>query len=218
VPRYPILKNVKLSKSIVLVAAALTFGAFPLCAFDLTVENATGFDIHRIHAFSHEATDIGPNRLDGTLIVGGSRRISVPESTERLLAVDNEGDDYLILGLGPRERTRIILSLDDLFSGDPLGRGRAGVLTLLNETGFDLVSVVVRPVAEGTGETGVELLPPAQRVAQGRSFLLRAPDEYPDDFLFHVTVRDAEGDLYEKRRVDFRRERSLSFTVDDIRW
>lgn len=205
-------------KSIALALAALTLAALPLYPFDLTVENATGFDIHRIHAFSHEATDIGPNLLDRTLIVGGSRRIPVPESTERLLAVDKEGDDYLVLGLGPRERTRIILSLDDLFYGDPIGRGRAGVLTLLNETGYDLVSVVIRPVAEGTGESGVELLPPAQRVARGRSFLLRVPDDYSADFLFHVTVRDADGDLYEKRRVDFRRERSLHFTVDDIRW
>ncbi len=217
-PSYPILKNVKLSKPIALGAAALFFGVVSLYAFDLTVENATGFDIHRIHAFSHEATDIGTNLLDRTLIVGGLRRITVPETTDRLFAVDEEGDDYLVLGLGPRERTRIILSLDDLFSGDPLGRGRAGVLTLLNETGFDLVSVVIRPVAEGTGETGVELLPPGQRVARGRSFLLRAPEEYSDDFLFHVTVRDDEGDLYEKRRVDFQRERSLNFTVDDIRW
>ncbi|MFP4430240.1 MAG: hypothetical protein ACOCW6_01500 [Spirochaetota bacterium] len=210
----------KPSKSIALVAAALFFGVLPLYAFDLTVENATGFDIHRIHAFSQEATDIGTNLLDRTLIVGGLRRITVPETTDRLLAVDEEGDDYLVLGLGPRERTRIILSLDDLFSGDPLGRGRPRemTLTLLNETGFDLVSVVIRPVAQGTGETGVELLPPAQRVAPGRSLLLRPPEEYSDDNIFHVTVLDAEGDLYEKRRVDFQRELSLHFTVDDIRW
>lgn len=207
-----------LSKSILLGAAALTIGAFPLGAFDLTVENATGFDIHRIHAFSHEATDVGPNLLDEVLNVGGSRRITVSDATDRLLAVDNEGDDYLVLGLGPRERTRVILSLDDLFYGDPLGRGRAGILTLLNETGFDLVSVVLRPVAEGTGDTGAELLPPAQRVPRGRSFLLLVPEAYSQDFLFHVTVRDADGDVYEKRRVDFRRERSLQFTVDDIRW
>lgn len=192
--------------------------AASVIAFDIQVENATGYDLLRLHVYSHDAKEIGPNVLQEPMVIGESRRLTVPDSTERLLAIDNEGDQYLVLGLGPRERTRIILGLDDLFFGDPVGAGTVGGVTLINETGYDLVSVVVLPVAEGRGDSGVELLPPAQRVPRGRSFILRVPESLGEDYLFHLIVTDAEGDLYERRRIDFRRERSVSFTVDDIRW
>ncbi|MFO8064547.1 MAG: hypothetical protein R6V29_07920 [Spirochaetia bacterium] len=189
-------------------------------AFELTVENDTDFEMQELYAFSNGEEGTGPNRIEGNPIFpGGNTTISVHADDAYVLAVDSDGDRYLVRDVRPAEERLVTLSLDDLsfngFDGES-GTGEGGnarEVQLVNETNRRITGVWYRKSNESEW-TEISLSNPLEPDAAAEVMLSRAAS--PD--VIGLRAEDEDGDIYTKTDLELAELGTVRFSFDDLQW
>jgi hypothetical protein len=203
-----------------LLAFLLCFAALEAShaqAVEVKIQNDTDFRMQELYLFADPAGTRGENLLgDGSLFPGGEATVAAARDDRYLLAVDSEGDRYLVRGFNPAEDRMLSLSLDDLYFGEELGATVAsGVweLRVVNDTNYRFTDLWYR--ASGQGEWNrVEVdggIEPGGLV----SVLVPVSDGVET---LEMRGEDEDGDTYSKGGIRIRDRRSVRFTFDDLQW
>jgi hypothetical protein len=199
--------------TLLIVASQLSHGQ----AVEVKVRNDTNFEMQELYVFADPAAERGRNLLSGGPLFSGSEvTVSVDASARYLLAVDSEGDSYLVEGIDPRQTRVLAIALDDLYFGDDMGtRVAAGVwdLSIVNDTNYRLTGLWYRPA--GTAQWS-EL---SARLPIDAGGLLEASIPMPEDAdTVELRAVDEDGDEYVKTGLRAGETRSARFTFDDLQW
>lgn len=185
-------------------------------AVEVKVRNATDFQMQELYLFAGPDTARGENRLSGsTLFPGEEVSVSVSDGDRFVLAVDSEGDRYLIRDLDPSADRLVTISLDNLHFGEDIGATvAAGTVELefVNATNYRFTSLWYRPNAEADWR-GLDL----RALEPGARATAQVPVSGDVETL-DLRAQDEDGDYYEKSSVRVREEGSIRFSFDDLRW
>ena len=207
--------NQKIVSAVLTVTALVGLTGCPTnVPCDLTVVNATGFEMVEISVTERSGSDSSTFEILGTVPLPDGDDVMTPVlagSTIDISAVDVEGDNYEILNAEAclnGEPLVTTITIDDLVEV----KAQDCEWTITNDTGFEVFFVYARP--EGTEEWGVDRLG-AETLANGASFSFTVAPGVAYD----VRVEDNENDTYTRLNdntcVDGE-PLATTFTLDDL--
>ena len=205
-----VLKN----KVYVILILLLVFSAVWASAEDIVVINKTGYDIYYLYISPGDSDDWEEDVLSDTILEdGGSIKLSVDSGScvVDIQAVDEDDDSYIKWDFDICERSKIVLTLDDLYSEDYAGAIQD--FTILNDTGYDVHYIFISPDYSDDWEEDVlgdeEILP------AGESYDVTFSG-YGDHCSFDIRLVDEDGDSYTKWGVDLCSTYTLYVSIDDL--
>jgi hypothetical protein len=203
-----------------LLAFVLCFTAFEAShaqAVEVKIRNDTNYRMQELYLFSDPAGTRGENRIsDSALFPGGETTVSASRDDRYVLAVDSEGDHYLVQGFNAAEDRVLGLSLDDLYFGEEPGSTVAsGVweIRVVNDTNYRFTDLWYR----ASGQTDWTRLEVDGGVEPGGLVRVVIPVSENVETL-EIRGQDEDGDGYRKGGIRIRDRRSVRFTFDDLQW
>jgi len=198
----------------------LILAAFPslLGALDaLSVINRTGYDIYYLYVSPETSDSWGDDVLgDDVLFDGSSFTVPLGEYSDLcrfdIKAVDSDNDSYIKWEYDVCDRSKVILTLEDLYLNEP-DEGRGQDFTILNETGFTIYHIYVSPDYADDWEE--DLLGADEVLLSGETFDVSFSG-YGDHCVFDIKLVDDEGDSYSRWGVDLCSTSRVTFTLDDL--
>ncbi len=183
----------------------------------ISVINRTGYDIFYLYVSPETADSWGDDVLgDEVLLDGGSITIPLGKYADicrfDIKAVDSDDDSYIKWEYDVCGRSKVILTLDDLFI-EETEEGAPQNFAINNQTGFTIYHIYVSPDYADDWEE--DLLGADEVLLDGDSFDVSFSG-YGDHCIFDIKLVDDEGDSYSSWGVDICSANQITITLDDL--